>query len=502
MKNSMIAGLLASFAGVIAACSADSDVEPRQDPPVLVTNPPDAGETRDSAPDAPVSPTSCAAPLVDPTCGATKPAPTTDVAIAKFVKDSAVPLRCDGSGDEPVWDLRPLVELYGTKKIFMMGEVHGTNEIGIVSSLVFDQLASKKLVNVLAMELPMDVETGFQHYVDTGKDPLADQYLGQLATNFFGTILTKAARAQTMKGNNIRLAAVDIPYMPETAVAAIQEVAEKLSGQKSFVLTTLPTSASTPPTPSDITDVNAYFERITSNEATICTELSAADCERLIAMTHALWATTLSYDRGDDEALWFARREEVIYYNLKTKMLTATDRMYMHMGAAHTNKHEFSGGSRMSKEYPLTKGQVFSVAPAYGNGSVIWYGRDMPLPGAPETVVGALTQAPGHPVFVSTTRPSASCETNPLGEEPEDSVGGGTRAELYDGYIHYGPLTSERRPKDTKLSRDSEVLGGSGSSQGMAARAAAIAAFRERVAEKEKRAVAAGALRRVRTPRH
>lgn len=501
MKYSMVAGLLASFAGVIAACSADSDVEPRQDPPVAVTAPPDAGEARDSAPDAPVAPKSCAAPLVDPACGATKPAPTTDVAIAKFVKDGAVPLRCEGSDDKPLWDLRPLIDLYGAQKIFMMGEVHGTNEIGIVSSLVFEQLASKKLVNVLAMELPMDVETGFQHYVDTGADPLADRYLGQLATNFFGTILTRVARAQAVKGNAIRLAAVDIPYRPESAVVAIQEVAAKLTTQKNNVLTTLPTSASSPPTPADVANVNAYFDHITIEKATICTELSATDCERLVAMTHALWASTLSYDRGGDDALWFARREEVIYYNLKAKMLKATDRMYMHMGAAHTNKHEFSAGSRMSKEYPLTKGQVFSVAPAYGDGSVIWYGQDMPLPGGPETVVGALAQAPSHPAFVSTTRPNASCETNPLGEEPEDSVGGGTRRELYDGYIHYGALTSERRPKDTKLSRDSEVLGGSGSSQDMGAHAAAIVAFRERVEQKEKRAIATGALRRARGPR-
>ena len=487
MRNIAIAGLLASFAGTIAACSGAIEVEPRKDPPVAVQPPQvDAGVQVEPPKDAGPPVTSCSGALVDPTCPSTTPAPTAAAAIATFVKKSAIPLRCDGRGDENVWDVRPLVQLYGTQKMFMMGEVHGTNEIGILSSLVFEKLASEKLVNVVAFEMPMDLEPALQRYLDTGNDPMAQQILQYGAPNMFGSILTKTARALVVKGIPLRIGAVDIPYDPQTAVHAIQEVATKLTTQKDTVLATLPTSAGEPATPSDIAAANTYFDHIMSSKTAVCTELSAADCDRLVAMTHALWASTLSSDRGDDQ-LWFARREEVIYYNLHTKMAAPTDRMFLHMGAFHTNKEEASAGSRMAKEYALTKGQVFSLAPAFGDGSVIWYGQDMDLPGAPQTITSALTSAPEHPFFISTTRPSTSCQKNPLGDEPEDFTGGGTRGELYDGYIHYGKLTSERRPADTTFSRDSET-----------AATRSIGEFRARIQQRERRAIESGALPRLR----
>jgi hypothetical protein len=199
-------------------------------------------------------------------------------------------------------------------------------------------------------------------------------------------------------------------------------------------------------------------------------------------MTHALWATATVDDMAGDPALWFRRREEAIYYNMHAKMPDASDRMFLHMGAAHTNKHEGSGGSRMAKEYPLTKGQVFSFAPAWGDGSVIWYGGEEDLPGEPTMIVDALSHKPAHPFFVATNRPSASCQDNPLGEDQETSIGGATRGEMYDGYIHYGRLTSERSPTDATLSRDVDVLG------------EGVAAFRARIERRERAAIASGRL--------
>lgn len=113
------------------------------------------------------------------------------------------------------------VELYGAQKIFAFGEVHGTNEIGIVSSLAFDELASKKLVNVVAFEMPMDIEESLQRYVDTGSDPTANQLLAYFAKNMFGSILTRSAREQFVKGNPIKVGAVDIPRDPQFAVNQI-----------------------------------------------------------------------------------------------------------------------------------------------------------------------------------------------------------------------------------------------------------------------------------------
>jgi len=478
MKLPVLAGLLASF---VVACSG-ATTEPPTDPPVTKPTPDTNDGVKPPTDNPPKTdpPKACTAPLVDPQCSSTKPASN----VSQFVKDTAIPIRCSGTdADSHVWDPSPLVALYGDNRMYMTGEVHGTNEIGIVSSIVFEELAKKGLVNKLGYELPMDLEPYLQKYVDTGQEPYATQLMGQFATNFFGKILTQTARDLSAKGIKLELAAVDIPMTPDTAVAAIKAVAAKLTTQKDTVLSTLPENVGQPATPDDVTALNAYFDKITGAKTQICSELSEADCDRLDAMTHALWATGLQYDRAGDDALWFERREVVIYYNMRTHMAAPTDRMYLHMGAHHTNKYAASAGSRMANEYALTKGRVFSVAPAYGDGSKIWYGEEMDLPGAPTSIIGALTSAPDNPVFVSNTRPSKSCDANPIGDEIEDTEGG-KRSVVYDGYIHYGQLTSEKKPSTTALSKDDVVFE-------PATTGGAFAAFRARIAAKEANAIAA-----------
>lgn len=486
MKSRLLLALLTSFASfAVAACGA-VEVSTQPDPPVPVEAPQPGPEEVPAPPVTPPKPAACGAALVVPQCASRKPAPVSTAAITKFVKEDALAIRCGDPADAR-WDLRPLVDAYGTQKIFAVGEVHGTNEIGIVSSLLFEVLAAKDLVNVLAFELPMDLEPSLQRYVDGVKDPQAEEIVQYFAPNMFGSILTRTARGLAAKGKKIKVAAVDIPYQTDLPIAAIQDVASKLTSQtqKDAVLATLPTSPSDPPTPADVAKVDAYFDHIAAKKTEICAELTAAECDRLDAMTHALWAATTSYDREDPD-VWFRRREVAIYYNMRTKMAAPTDRMFLHMGAFHTNKHEASAGSRMAKEYPLTKGQVFSVAPAYGDGSVIFYGSDMDLPGDPVTIGAALTQKPEHPLFVSTTRPNVACEDNPLGEEMESQVGaGGTRAQLYDGYIHYGQLTSERSPKKATLTRGDDATSGPGGASGGIALAEKLASFRARIGARE-----------------
>lgn len=497
MKTRLLTALLSSFASfAVVACGAVESV-PNPDPPVATPTP----ETNDGIKDPvdpakPAKPASCGTSLPTPQCTSTQPAPETSAAITQFIKDDAIPIRC-GDPDNARWDLTPLVQGYGNQKIFMMGEVHGTNEIGIVSSLIFEELAKNDLVNVLGFEMPMDLEPTFQHYVDTGNG--AEQMLDHFAPNMFGNILTQAAHKLVAQGKKIRVGAVDSPYSTHIPVKEIQDVAAKLTSQaqKDNVLLTLPANINEPASDAELVQVNAYFDHIASKKTEICAELSPADCDRLDAMTHALWTAATSYDR-EDTMEWFARREVVIYYNMRMKMPSASDRMFLHMGAFHTNKHEASAGSRMANEYALTKGQVFSIAPAYGNGSVIFYGEDMDLEADPTTVTDALSDTPAHPFFVSTNRPSKSCVSNPLGEEMEAQVGGGTRGQLYDGYIHYGQLTSERRPTNTNLSRGDEAdtdQGGKPASE----LAAKLASWRARVAAKE--ALVVQSLQRARTQR-
>lgn len=485
------AAALIALCGAAAACGGTDDDD--------ASGPSDAGGVRarpippsgDDGSDAgaeekdPRVPTSCSPPFVAPMCTTTKAAPTTAAAIDAFLRETAVPIRCDDS-DRPFWDLRPLIDLYGSQKIFMLGEFHGSNEIGILSSLLMKELAAKKLVNVVAFEMPIDYTESLQRYVDTGSDEFAESLFEQQAKNFFGTILPKTARELHLKGIPLRVAGVDIPMDPEVAVKAIQAIATKLSLQKNSVLETLPVNTPLPPTEAELTKVNAYFDLIVDEKPNICAELSLADCDRLDAMVNALWAGIEMYDMGANSDLWFARREVVIYYNLRTQ-IPEGDRMYLHMGAFHTNKHDSSAGSRMAHEYSVTKDQVFSVGPAVGDGSVIWYSEDVPLEGEPASVVRALSSSPPHPLFVSTTRVNLACEANPLGIELDTGVTGiGTRGELYDGYVHYGKLTSEIRPGDTTFTLRSAKSGGAlprGSFQAFRDRVEAL----ERAAKQDRR---------------
>lgn len=455
MIRNLTAGLVLATLGILAACSSSVDVVAPADASAPI---PDAGATLDSAVNTPVS---CSTPLASPECATTKPAPKSKAEIDKFVVSSAIPIRC-GSGKNSVWDVRPLVELYGSNRMFMVGEVHGTNEIGIVSSVILKELASRKLVTVLGFELPMDYETQLQRYVNTGEG-IGSRFVRGVAQNMFGAILTRTAHELADKGLHLRISAVDFPSRPDVAEEAIREVAEKLTTQKTVVLDTLPHVVGDP-TKDEFPKANAYFELITSKKAEICAELAESDCDRLVAMTHALWTSILAFDDSVAQTPeWFARREEVIYYNMHAKMADSADRMFLHMGAAHTNKFAGSAGSRMAREYPGTKGKVFSVAPAYSDGSNIWYGgRRVPLTAEPKAITSPFTQVPADPVFVSVTRTGADCTQNPLTNVPEASVNrGGTMGETYDGYIYYGAVTPEDDPSVTVLSPDDDILGSS-----------------------------------------
>lgn len=455
------AGLVGTCASAlfVFACSGAVSEAPRSN------DPSDAGipvVERDAQmpTDVDVLPSACSAEKAIRQCAALGPSPKSAEDISAFLTADAVPLRCTSRNQAPVWDLRPLVERFGENKIFMLGEVHGSNEIGIVSSLVFESLAEKDLVDVLGVELPMDYEAPLQRYVDTGEDRTADRIFEVLAPNMFGAVLPQAARRVAKAGHPVRLAAVDIPTSPAAAVTEIEALAAKLGTQKSTVLSTLP-HAPSKPGPKDFEDANAYFDLVTSKQADICGELSSQDCERFEGMVHALWASTLVFDPNEAESeKWFARREVSIYSNLKVAMRDPNRRMYLHMGAFHTNKLSASAGSRMAHEFANTKDRVFSVGPAYGNGSVVYYGQNVALKAEPRTLTKALEDAPRDPLLVSTVNPSKACEQNPLGQEVEDRViGGGMRQDVFDAYLHYGALTSERRPEETTLSRESQVIG-------------------------------------------
>jgi len=359
-----------------------------------------------------------------------------------------------------------------------VGEVHGTNEIGLVSARILEELAMQGLVNVVAMELPMDFESHFQTWVETGNESTAELLLGQFAPNFFGTLLPKKAR-ELRDVRPLRLGFVDAPYGTDLPIAAIQALAEGLTSQRAAVLDTLPAPLPWTDQPSTeyISAAQAYDAQIHTNLSAICAELDEASCDRLDVMTTAIWVAVSLWDNATNMDTWFERREQVIYYNLR-QMLAPTDaRMHLHMGAFHTNKYATSAGSRIAREFPATLDRVFSVAASYGGESVIWYGQEVPLDAYPMVVDEPLLDASSDPYFMSTSRPSVACVGNPLSGLPED-VAGGTMAETYDGYLHFRRLTPETRPEDAQLEKRS------------VSPAARFAIVRDRILQRERTALA------------
>lgn len=451
-RNTLLVATMLLWAAVPFGCSsATQETEPSSP-----TSQPTDDESGEDAPaeastkDGAVT-RACTDPLPAIECSTTSSPPTAIDSIDAFLKENAVALRCASGSKTMAWNLQPLIDLYGDNKMFMLGEVHGTNEIGILSAKILTSLAEKNLVNTFGMELPMDYEELIQTYVDTGS-PSEDTVFDGFAENFFGRILPKAARALKQRGVPLTVACVDYPQDPNVPIAAIQEVAKKLAAQKTTVLSTLPAEISYPPTANELTQVDDYYTLLVGKKSNVCAELSADDCEHLYVMLNALWVSAKAGEPEGDSDEWFARRETVIYFNMRQKM-GASDRMYLHMGSFHTNKFDSSAGSLMAREYPLTKNKVFSVAPAYGNKSVIWYGEEEVLDAEPLSISRALSDSPPSPLFVSTTRPNAECQGNPLGVELETDVtdSAGKRAEMYDGYIHYGVLTAETDPSKAKI---------------------------------------------------
>ncbi len=424
---------------ILVGCESESP------PPVPATAAPPAGEPEPGA-KPPV--TECGTKVPAPRCSALTAAPRDPAKVSSFVTESAIPLRCDVAGSDAAWNVQPLVELFADNKVFMMGEVHGQNEIGIVSAVVFETLAAKNLVNVLALEVPMDLEPDFQRYVDTGRDLTVAKVASQVPNMFVVTLL-KAARALKQKGISVRVVGVDIPEDPQFAAREIKAIAAKLTTQRAAVLDTLP---STFGTPSSIADIDAYFDAVTAKKDSICSELSPADCDRLIAMTNALWCSVHGRSRKDD--LRYGRREEAIYSNIKTA-ITSDARMYLHMGSEHTTKRgtvapgRAGAGARLSNENEATRGKVIAIGPAWSPGSTVFYaGAETEASATDFSVTTAFPAPPAQPMFVSTLAPSARCEANPIGAEVTED---GPRGEVFDGYIHYGKLTPENRPGDTVL---------------------------------------------------
>lgn len=399
----------------------------------------------------------CYDELNNESCGNLAPAPTSSAAINSFIQQNAYPLKCDKGTD-----LSAISQLFGKdNQVFMMGEVHGTNEIGIMSEALFEYLVKNNGVNTLAFEGPMDFQESFQNYVETGiKDTTFRQFSYYFAENMFINILTEKARELHSQGYPIQIALVDFSYGTETPIKKIKEVAQKLSTYKNMVLTNIPDEKGPFDEPNETyaNQTIAYTDTILDKINDICSELNDADCDKLTNMTHALWVAVAIIDMYNVYDEWFARREFVIYYNLRSYIKDASSKTYMHMGAFHTNKWDSSAGSRLAQEYEVTRNKVISLTAAWGDGSEIFYQYEMEIPAEPEVINDALKTEPNGPYFISSTLAGIECTENPLSDMILDkSEFYGTMSQLYDGAIYFRQLTPESRPDDSTLTLNKDL---------------------------------------------
>ena len=395
------------------------------------------------------TPATCYTVPVTPTCMNTSPAPTSSTAINAFIQGAAIPLRCGASPQQ--WDIRALVELFADNRMFAMGEVHGSNEIGITSSHILDGLVNAGVINVVGVELPMDLQDTFAAWVDQG-DPFGDQIIESFALNMFGRILPEHVKVLRAAGHDVTIALLDSPYGSDVPTARIRALGASLTQNRAAVLDALPTPFSMweQATQQDFDNAQTYLNGIEANLQAICAELDAVQCDELHAMARAIWVAA-GLGLVDQDA-WFAMREEVIYFNMQDFMRAQTDRMYLHMGAFHTNRYSESAGSRMARENPATLGRFFSVGPAYGTGSAIYYSGVQQLPRSPDGVAPALDAIGADPVFISSILPNAECTDTPIATMVED-VSLAPAAETLDGYVHIRRLTPETQPTSATVLR-------------------------------------------------
>jgi hypothetical protein len=399
----------------------------------------------------------CYPPIASLSCSETAPPPTEPAAVAAHVRDAAFPLRCatEEAAEEggETWDLSVFHQLAEGQRLFMFGEVPGTNELGQMSAMLFESLARAGLVNVVAMELPLDLEAALRRYVETGTDPLADQVFPFYSANFFGRLLTESVRRLHAEGHEVVLAAVDSPFGTDLPIDRIRPIGERLQAHRGLVLDSLPEPRTMldPFPPEYIASVIAYHDAIVDNAGGICEELTPDDCSTLITMARALWVAAAVRDESTDPNLWLKMREDVIYFNLRQHFDDDDARVYLHMGAFHTSKYEGSAGSQMARVHEPTRGRVVSVGPAFGAGSRVQDREgDIEISAAPAIVAEALAGADADPIFVSTHLPDTDCAGNPLAEEI-DGFAGGPMAESFDGYLHIRLLTPASRPQDSTL---------------------------------------------------
>ena len=400
------------------------------------------------------------------TCESTTEPPTINADITVFVENNAIPLKCEVDS-EMVWDFEVMMKEYQDKNVFMLGEVHGSNEIGMLSSELFEIMVREAGVNVLVMEIGMDATGPLNEFVRTGDDssgtPINEYGFDMYSDNMFRKILPRKAHELYLQGIEIYVVGIDTPQNLAWVNEQIEAIAELITDEtvKALILDELPE----PREPRSygmmglesayVDRAEDYHEHIVDNQDAICAKLDEANCEQLEFLAFTLYIgavfvseefmmATMTGNMGPEIMEQMEQRERVIYTNYQLALNTEDVRVYAHMGAAHASKEGWTVARRLNEEYPMTIDRVFTTASSYGPGSEIFYGfSTQTLPPEPMTVSNALKLRDIDRYFISTNNPGFDCQQNPYLDVPVPQMGG-TYGNSWDAFVWYKELTPER----------------------------------------------------------
>ena len=396
-------------------------------------------------------------------CEAVGPAPADAASIAQFTMDNAVPLLCtDGLGEH--WDFDVFASEFEGHAAFFMGEVHGSDEIGPASADLFEALVYGAGVTVVALEMGMDTSAAYNEYILTGDETVLDDgfYWGQYTDSMFRkTIPRRARKIYEETGIQVTVLGVDSPLRLAWVNERIVEVATPLSvPAQSLLLDVLPAPKEPPYgfmglDSAYVALTKNYHQHVMDNEDEICAGLSPDACEDIEFLAYALYVGAV-FNSSDfqkvmmgqgnplDMMIWMSDRETLLDYNFRRALPDEDTVLYAHMGAAHCAKGSWNVAGLIDAQHPPAQGRVYSVSPAWGQGSKVFYGMSaQAVPAEPTALAGLLSQMPMENYFMASSHPGKDCTANPFADDVAQQVGG-TYGTSYDAFFWFKMLTPEK----------------------------------------------------------
>ncbi len=397
-------------------------------------------------------------------CEATTEAPTSQGEKQTFAKNNAFRLRCPESGADG-WDFAIFGQQFEGHQAFFMGEVHGSNEIGQASADLMEYMVRTHGATVIALEIGMDTTADMQHYVVTGAEAsLKAIGIDQYGDNMFRKLLPERARQLYLEGFDIQMVGFDVPQRLAWLNEELEALAQAMSDDtaKGLLLDTMP-----PPREiasygmmgleqAYVDKAEDYYNHVLDNLTEICAALpDEASCKRAEMLAYSFWigAVFVSQDfmmgsmgGGDQMAMMqmMMEREQILIWTFQNAIPDDDTICYGHMGAAHASKGGWNVAGQLDKYYDVTKNQIYTVTPAYGPGSAIFYGfSSQALPTEPKAVGEALATMPEDRYFLSTNHPGLDCTENPFVHDMVTGLGV-EYGQSYDAFFFYDKLTADK----------------------------------------------------------